>query len=55
VFLLPAGGAAFAGVVDEGGVVDLGLQIGAVSGVEDLQVVDAGGLGLLTPIFAARN
>src|SRR5438876_7677793 len=42
-----AGGAAIVRVVDEGGVVDLGLQVGAVGGVEDPQVVDPGGLRLL--------
>src|SRR5215472_2655068 len=41
-----AGAAAAGGGVDEGGVVDLGLQAGAVGLVEDAQVVDAGGLGL---------
>jgi hypothetical protein len=41
-----AGGAAIVRVVDEGGVVDLRLQLGAVGGIEDPQVVDPGGLRL---------
>src|SRR5690349_20178310 len=53
VFLLPAGGAGLVRVVDEGGVVDLGLQAGAVRGIEDLQVVDPGGLGLLARLIVA--
>src|SRR5438552_347116 len=52
--LLPAGTAGVAcaviaglvRAVDEGGVVDLGLQAGAAGLVEDIQVVDPGGLWL---------
>src|SRR5579859_215536 len=47
--LILRGGGTSAGVflraVDEGGVVDAGLQAGAVGLVEDAQVVDPGGLG----------
>jgi hypothetical protein len=49
VLLAPsrAGGAAIVRVADEGGVVDLRLQLGAVGGIQDPQVVDPGGLRLL--------
>ena len=59
--LLPAGTAGvvcavIAGLVravDEGGVVDLGLQAGAMGLVEDVQVADPGGLGLLALLLVA--